>query len=195
MAKSRGRRPGAASVGSEEVARIALDQFATRGYAGTTIRSVALQAGVDPALVMYHHGSKRELFLAAVTMRFDPGAVVQRLSAGDRATVGRGLIDFLLAAWEEPVQRQVFLARIRAAATEPEAAEMVRDLITRELVAPLVRVLGSDRPELRAGLVSSQLMGYVVARYLVGVRALELSITDAAEVLAPTLQRYLVEPL
>jgi AcrR family transcriptional regulator len=195
VAKSRGRRLAAEAVTAEELGRIALDQFATVGYARTTIRSVAQAAGVDPALVMYHHGSKRELFLAAVTMRFDPSAVAEELAAGDRASVGRRLADFLLAAWEDPVQRQVFLARIRAAATEPEAAEMVRDLIGRELVVPLVRLLRSDRPEVRAGLVSSQLMGYVVARYLVGVTALDLPPAAAAELLAPTLQRYLVEPL
>src|SRR4051794_15335681 len=128
-------------------------------------------------------------------MRFDPGAVAEQLAAGDRATVGRRLADFLLAALDQPEQRQVFLARIRAAATEPEAAEMVRDLITRELVMPLVRLLRTDRPELRAGLVSAQLMGYVVARWLVGVEALNQPRADAAAALAPTLQRYLAEPL
>src|SRR3954469_3000978 len=122
MAKSRGRRRGDTSVSREDVGRIALEQFATRGYARTTIRSVAEAAGVDPALVMYHHGSKGELFRAAVAMRFDPGATAEQLAAGDPAPVGRRLIDFLLAAWDQPVQRQVFLARIRAAATEPEAA-------------------------------------------------------------------------
>src|SRR4051794_5103617 len=134
MAKSRGRRRGTETVSAAELERVALGQFATRGYAGTTIRSVAREAGVDPALVMYHHGSKRELFLAAVTMRFDPGAVATELAAGDPTTIGRRLTDFLLAAFDDPIGRQVFLARIRAAATEPEAAELVRDLITRELV-------------------------------------------------------------
>ncbi|MEA2180471.1 MAG: hypothetical protein QOG77_3768 [Solirubrobacteraceae bacterium] len=192
---SRGRRPKADAVSGDEVARIALDQFATRGYASTTIRSVASAAGVDPALVMYHHRSKLELFRAAVRMRFDPAAVAAELADGDPAAVGRRLIDFLLAAWEDPQQRKVFEARIRAAATEPEAATMVRAMVADELVAPLVRLLGSDRPELRAGLVSTQLMGYVVARWLVGIEALAQPARDAAAILAPTLQRYLVEPL
>jgi AcrR family transcriptional regulator len=192
---SRGRRPKGDGVSADEVARIALGQFATRGYASTTIRSVAREAGVDPGLVMYHHTSKSELFAAAVRMRFDPGSAAEALAAGDRAEAGRRLIDFLLAAWDDPVQHQVFEARIRAAATEPDAAAMVRAMVSDELVMPLVRQLGTDRPELRSGLISAHLMGYFVARWLVGIEALEQPVTEAAEILAPTLQRYLVEPL
>jgi AcrR family transcriptional regulator len=192
---SRGRRTKANAVSSDAIATVALHQFATRGYASTTIRSVAAEAGVDPALVMYRHTSKLELFRTAVQMRFDPKAVAADLADGDRAGAGRRLIDFLLGAWDDPVQRQVFEARIRAAATEPEAAEMVRAMVADELVAPLVRLLGSDRPALRSGLVSTQLMGYFVARWVVGIEALDQPISEAAAILAPNVQRYLVEPL
>jgi len=90
----------------------------------------------------------------------------------------------------------VFLARVRSAATEPEAAALVRERITQEVVGPLVRRLGVDQPELRAGLTSSQLFGWVVTRWLVGIEALcALSNDRAAELIGPVLQRYLVEPL
>lgn len=76
------------------------------------------------------------------------------------------------------------------------AAAIVRDQIAGELVRPLVQRLGVDRPDLRAGLVSSQLIGFVVARWIVEIEALEkLSERRAVAVLAPVLQHYLTEPL
>jgi len=63
-------------------------------------------------------------------------------------------------------------------------------------VGPLARRLGADRPDLRAGLVSSQLIGFAVARWVVEVEALTALATDeAVDLLAPTVQRYLVGPL
>jgi hypothetical protein len=47
----------------------------------------------------------------------------------------------------------------------------MREQIAGELVAPLARRLGVDRPDLRAGLVSSQLIGFVVARWIVEIDA------------------------
>src|ERR1700748_2897098 len=43
----------------------ARSQFGSHGFERTTIRSVASQAGVDPALVMHYFGSKAGLFAAA----------------------------------------------------------------------------------------------------------------------------------
>ena len=39
----------------------AMGLFAERGYAGVTVRQVAAAAGVSPALVIHHYGSKEQL--------------------------------------------------------------------------------------------------------------------------------------
>jgi len=39
----------------------AMELFAERGYAGVTIRQIAAAAGVSPALVIHHYGSKEKL--------------------------------------------------------------------------------------------------------------------------------------
>jgi AcrR family transcriptional regulator len=39
----------------------AMDLFAERGYAGVTVRQIAAAAGVSPALVIHHYGSKEKL--------------------------------------------------------------------------------------------------------------------------------------
>lgn len=39
----------------------AMELFAERGYAGVTVRQIAAAAGVSPALVIHHYGSKEKL--------------------------------------------------------------------------------------------------------------------------------------
>jgi len=95
VAKSRGRRGGDPRT-NEAIVAVARTQFAEHGYARTTIRSVAREAGVDPALVMYFHGNKRELFLAAAAIPSDTDALVGELVAGERATVGLRLARYLI---------------------------------------------------------------------------------------------------
>jgi len=192
---ARGRRPGTSSS-REDIAGAARTQFAELGYDRTTIRGVAAAAGVDPALVMHFYGSKQRLFIETMQLPFDAPALADELAAGDRATVGRRVIEYLLAAWEQPHTRALFVGRARASASEPEAAKLLRDQITRELIGPLARSIGADRPELRAALVSTQLIGWVFARWILEVEALRpLDVEQAARVLGPALQRYLVEPL
>jgi hypothetical protein len=73
---------------------------------------------------------------------------------------------------------------------------MVRDLISREILARIVEALGVDDADVRAGLLGSQVVGLAMARYIVRVEPLASMPADAvAAALAPNLQRYLVEPL
>ena len=70
---------------------------------------------------------------------------------------------------------------VRAAASEPAAAAILRELITREVVGPLARRLGVEDADLRATLLGSQIVGLVMARYIEGVEPhLTGSLTDAA---------------
>lgn len=60
----------------------------------------------------------------------------------------------------------------RAAVTEPEAAELIRRILTERLLLPMADRVGGSRPELRASLVASQLVGLTVVRYVVGIQPL-----------------------
>jgi hypothetical protein len=85
---------------------------------------------------------------------------------------------------------------IRAAASEPAAAEVLREILTQRVFAPLGETLGVEDAQLRATLVGSQIVGVVMARHIVRVEPLaSLSSTDVAQAIAPTLQRYLTGPL
>jgi AcrR family transcriptional regulator len=45
---------------------VALEVFATQGFEGASVRSIAAQAEVDPALIKHQFGSKGDLWRAAV---------------------------------------------------------------------------------------------------------------------------------
>ena len=84
----------------------------------------------------------------------------------------------------------------RGSASEPEAARMVRELVSTRVFKPLVEVLDVDDAPLRATLVGSQVIGLTMARYVVQVEPLASTAPEVvAAAIAPTLQRYLLEPL
>lgn len=50
----------------EQILNVAERQFGEKGFAGTTLRGVIREAGVNIAAVHYHFGSKEELFVAVI---------------------------------------------------------------------------------------------------------------------------------
>ena len=168
----RGRRP----AGSETKAAIeaaARRRFAEVGYPRTTMRAIAADAGVDPRLITHFFGSKQELFVAVVDLPFDPETTFGTLLAGGGDEVGARLADFILGMLERPESRSTMLGVIRAAASEEAAAEQIRGFVTTRVLAPLARRLGADRPELRAAMVASQVVGLAFARHVIGIPALQ----------------------
>lgn len=64
--RTRGRPAGSALMGFDSLLRGARQMFATQGYEGTSVREIARLAGVDPALMAHHFGSKEGLWIAVV---------------------------------------------------------------------------------------------------------------------------------
>jgi len=190
-----GRRPGESGT-REAIAAAARAQFAERGYDRTSLRSVAADARVDPTLVSHFYGTKQELFVAVVGLPFDPAAVLPRLLGGDRSAVGERLARFILGLLETEEGRRRVTGLIRSAASEPEAARLVREIVTRDVFTPIVESLGVDDAPLRASLVGAQVVGLVMARHVVAVEPLASTDADTlARAIGPNLQRLLTEPL
>ena len=91
------RRPGRPRADEtnqrERLLDAAVACFAADGVAATSLRSIALKAGVTPALVNYYFGSKEQLLEAFIAERVAPAVSVLReslLEAGDnpRALLG-----------------------------------------------------------------------------------------------------------
>ena len=87
-----GRRPGNSGARADILAA-AGRAFAERGYARATIRGVAQEAGVDPALVHHYFGNKRGLFIEAMSLPANPADLIEGLlTEGDPETLGERMI-------------------------------------------------------------------------------------------------------
>lgn len=160
------------------------------------MRAIAAQAGVDAALVVHFFGSKPALLAEAIEWPFDPEAEMPKLLADGRGQAGRRLIELFVRTWDREGGRNPILTLLRAATTEPRAAELLSEFLRDRLFAPLMVRLKSDRADLRANLAASQLVGLGILRYV--LRAEPIATARPAEVvdlLAPTLQRYLTGQL
>jgi len=189
-----GRRAGASDT-REQIAVAARSLFAELGYERASFRRIAGAAGVDPALVVHFYGSKEDLFRQVMVLPPAVADALEHLADGPRETVGRRLAQLVVGALENPGSRTVVLGRIRCATTHPDAAALVRETVTRDLGA-LASALTDDDPDTRAVLVGAQVVGIALARYVVLVEPLaSMSASEVIDIVAPTFQRYLVEPL
>jgi AcrR family transcriptional regulator len=192
---TRGRRPGPSGT-RDAILAAARRQFSEQGYDRTSLRGIAAEAGVDPALVTHFFGSKQRLFVEVVEFPFDPAEMLPAVLGGDRESLGLRVATLLVSILDDPDGRARVTGIVRAAAAEPEAARMVRELITREVWEPAAALLGVEDAQLRMNLVGSQIVGLVMARYIVGAEPLaSLPPDELVAAIGPTLQRYLTEPL
>jgi AcrR family transcriptional regulator len=190
-----GRRPGKSRT-REAILAAAGRQFAQQGYDRASLRGIAAEAGVDQKLIVHFFGSKQQLFVAAVGLPFNPGEVLPAILAGDPDSIGERLAALLVDVLEQPELHQRLTGVVRAAASEPEVARMLREFLTRELFGPAAEFLGAEDGPFRANLVGSQIVGLVMARYVVAIEPLASMPPKAvANAVAPTLHRYLVGPL
>lgn len=191
MSTPRGRRPGGPDTRGQ-ILEAARESFAQKGFSGTTIRAVAAAAGVDPALVHHYYGSKDDLFLAALQIRVDPRTAVPSVLAEGPEQAGERLATLFLSVWDDPDARLPLIALVRASLTEDSAVNLLRDGMFQMVFLPLREALPMPDADRRIQLVATQLMGVVVARYLLELEPLvSMPSEELARWLGPTLQRYL----
>jgi AcrR family transcriptional regulator len=190
----RGRRPGPSST-REDVLRAARRRFAREGYDRATFRNIAADAGVDPALVVQFFGNKQELFVAATTSPVTLAELSQASDHGGPAEAGLRLARLLVRWLEDETAREAMIGRLRAAATEPTAAELVRQMIEGQITA-FARLMAGDHPDVRASLLATQFLGVVWARFVVHLEPLaSMTGDELAAWLGPTFQLYLDPPV
>jgi AcrR family transcriptional regulator len=188
-----GRRPGLGGT-RERILAAARSDFGKSGYEGTTIRGIAAQAKVDPALVMHYFESKDGVFRAAVKFPVDPAEFIPRLLAPGLDGLGERLVRVFVETWDSPAGSPL-LGLIRSVVGNEDAAALLREFVTREVLGRIARALALDEPQLRAAMVASQLVGLAMIRYVVKVEPLASARTDDLVAwLGPTLQRYLTDP-
>lgn len=186
-----GRRPGPTET-REAILTAARELFGERGYDGATIRAIAGQAGVDPALVHHFFGNKEQVFVAAMAVPFNPAEAIPRVIDGPVEELGERLVRFFLSVWREPDSRSAFLGLVRSAMTNDQAAAMFREFIQQALLNRVAGTFGAT--PLRAEAAMSHMIGIVLLRYVLRVEP--LSSVDEEEIvhmIAPSIQRYFTE--
>jgi AcrR family transcriptional regulator len=157
---------------------------------------VAAAAGVDSALVHHYFGTKEQLFAAAVHIPIDPMDVIGPLRDVPVEELGYRLPSMLLPLWDSEIGAG-FIAALRSILAGSEVnlfRTFIQDVIAVE-VGPRV-----DNPPgsgvIRIQLVASQLVGVVMARYILELEPFaSLPPQQIADTIAPNLQRYLTGDL
>lgn len=193
--KRPGRPPGASDT-RDRILAVARDLFARNGFDNTSIRSIAAGAGVDGALVHHYFGTKTQLFAAAIHIPIDPMTVIGPLREVPVDQIGHVLPSLLLPLWDSEMGKG-FIATLRSLLAGSDVA-MVRSFLQDVIIAEVGRRV-DDPPgtgRIRVQFVASQLVGVVMARYILELEPFKsLPVDQIVETIAPNLQRYLTGDL
>jgi AcrR family transcriptional regulator len=203
----KGRRPGNRDTRTE-IIEAARRVFGQVGYDRASLRAIASEAGVDPALIHhYFEGGKPILFAESMHLGRDPHAVVAEVDhraavaagRGSPLTLGQAIVAGFLGMWDSADAEAgspagtAFVTFVQAASASPAAADAVREFLAERIWS---KAAANDIPaehRLRnQSLVASQLMGLGFARYVLRLEALaDASPDDLADWVGPTLDRYI----
>ena len=183
MPPSRRRKPGRPSGDEAHTTRDALlgaarELFAESGYEGVSVRRIAEAAGVNPAMIHYHFGNKRELYREMLQ-----GAVGSLLEGMQRALLSSGnepqervgaffrTVMHMMAA--NPWLPRVVLRDVRSAkgAFRDHFVEQFAGPGARGLLVPWIRAevqAGRMRPDVDPGIAAISLMSLAVWPFVAG---------------------------
>jgi AcrR family transcriptional regulator len=193
--KRPGRPPGTSDT-RERILASARELFARNGIDKTSIRAIASDAEVDPALVHHYFGTKTQLFAAAIHIPIDPMQVIGPLQQVPVDQIGHVLPSLLLPLWDSEMGKG-FIATLRSIIAGNDTSlvrSFLQEVITKEVGSRVDDPPGSG--PIRVQFVASQLVGVVMARYILELEPFKsLPVEQIVETIAPNLQRYLTGDL
>ena len=162
--------------------------FAEIGFENTTIRAVAAAAKIHPSMVMRYYHSKEELFTSAASIDFR----MPDLTAVSAEKRGEALIAHILEQWEgESAQRELQVL-LRAAGTHELARQLFVEVVQRQALPVIRKVVAEDRQEERIGLILVQIAGLVVSRYLFAYApVVDMARSDLVRTIGSVTQGYI----
>lgn len=189
--KIAGRRPRNEET-RERILSAACTRFGDVGFEATTIRSVAAEAEVDPALVMHYFKNKQGLFGAVVSSLQElPG----RLE--DVADV-KGFIAQYLQLWEAEDMGSRLKAVLRAGVGSSHASGVLRQYMDEQFLELVSQSKLSatvfDTPEKRERIpfIGAMLVGVAITRNVILVPYVrEKTIDELAEIYAAACEAIL----
>jgi AcrR family transcriptional regulator len=152
--------------------------FAEQGYRTVTVRAIASEAAVNPALISRYYGSKLGLFDAVL----DTGSIAPRLADVPVADLPRVLAEWAMRS-RLTDQGRGLAAAVRSVGS-PEIAELLRTRLEKLLVDPIAGRLTGPDARTRAALCIAVLSGVGTVRRVLAhdVPATDDTVTRLAEV-------------
>jgi AcrR family transcriptional regulator len=191
-----GRRPGNQDT-KQSILDAARTVFAEKGFDQASIRAIATEAKVDPALVHHYFGTKEKLFLASMNAPLDPAELVPKAMQGPRDQAGERLVRLMLSVWDSPAGGAA-VALLRSAMSNEWTARLMREFVVTQVLRRAVAEFVMDPAEAstRAALVATQVAGLATVRYILKVEPVASAPAEQlVAAIGPTVQRYLTGPL
>jgi AcrR family transcriptional regulator len=186
-----GRRPGWPQT-REDILLAARRSFGARGYDATSLRSIAKQADVDPALLVHYFGTKEALFVAALEVTMSPMSMFDGLATVSISEAAELIIQRYLLMLDQEQTRDVILGLVRSAVSSERAATMLREFLGQAMLSSLSPLIDHPDRQLRASLVAAQLIGIAMLRHVVKADAVaSASIEELVSRVAPVIEAYL----
>jgi AcrR family transcriptional regulator len=196
LVRRSGRRPGNQDTRAS-ILEAARQVFAERGYDKASIRAIATEAQVDPALVHHYFGTKDKLFLECMNSPIDPAEIIPQALSGPRAEAGERLIRVALQVWDSPAGG-VALALFRSAISNEWTARLLREFVVSQILRRAIVELEVDpaEAEMRSALLATQIAGLITTRYVLKIEPVaSADIETLVKALGPNVQRFLLGPL
>jgi AcrR family transcriptional regulator len=186
-----GRRPGTQDT-RDEILAIARRGFATRGYDATSLRDIASEAKVDAALIIHYFGTKKALFVTATGLPDGLSSLLEDLAVLPLHDFTQVLVRSYLELIDSDGSRNAILALVRSAVSNDNAAAILREFLTAELLPVIERRTAHPDAPLRASLLAAQLIGIATQRHVIRLEPLvRASPDEIVALVAPAIEQYL----
>ncbi|WP_182910097.1 TetR/AcrR family transcriptional regulator [Burkholderia pseudomallei] len=129
--------------------------FSIAGYRSTSVRAIAKEARIDPALIIRYFGSKEDLFLEALAI----SDFCEIALAGPLEGMGSRIVLEMISG---DIQNKLGAYVSLMQASDSEAIRFrLRDIVRTGFVTRLAQRLTGKDAELRAHLISAQIGGLI----------------------------------
>jgi len=196
LARRSGRRPGNQDT-RQDILDAARSVFSDKGFDQASIRAIATEAKVDPALVHHYFGTKDKLFLASLNMPLNPAELVPKALDGPREEAGERLVRLVISVWDSPAGVAA-VALMRSAMSNEWLARLMREFVVTQVLRRAIHEMGMQGEDaaLRSALVATQIAGLAVIRYVFKVEPVASADPETlVRAIGPNVQRYLTGDL